>query len=123
MRNIADMTAIELSDCLCEIAEPAESLFSDASVRNALDELKATLPEQATWKQAFSVFSSVLYPVLSGEKHRADVYAILAAIDGVSAAEIESRNGVEVMGNMFKVFVRDGDLQDMFRPVCEIRSK
>lgn len=123
MRKIEELTAIELSECLCKIAEPAENLFSDVTVRNALDEFKTTMPEKATWKQALSVFASVLYPVLSGEKHRFDVYTILAAIDGVSVAEIENRNGLEVMGNMFKVFVQDGDVQDLFRPVCEIRRK
>lgn len=123
MRNIADMTAVELSECLCKMADPAENLFSDVAVRNAIDDFKKSMPEKATWKQALSVFAAVLYPVLCGESHRADVYAILAAIDGVSVADIEGRNGLEAMGNMFKVFVQDGDVQDLFRPVCEARSK
>ena len=123
MRNIAEMTAIELYECLCKIADPAESLLSDVAVRAAMDEFKKNLPKNVSVEHAFSMFATVLFPVLSGESHRAETYAILAALDGVKVNEIESRNGLEVMRDMFKTFVIDGEVQAIFRPVCEARSK
>ena len=51
------------------------------------------------------------------------MYAILGALNDVDGGEIKQRNGVEMMRDMFKAFVLDGDLAGIFRPGCEVRGE
>jgi hypothetical protein len=51
------------------------------------------------------------------------VYAIFAALDGVSVDEIKEQNGVEFMRDIFRGFVLDGDLVSIFRPGIEVRGE
>lgn len=123
MKKISEMTMSELSRCMCAIAEPAERLFSDGAVTEAFAEANEKIGEKAPVKTAFSIFSAVLFPVLTGEKHKQDTYAILSALTDQKAEEIENRNGVEVMRDLFAIFVVDGEVQSMFQPCAEVRRK
>lgn len=122
MRNLSDMTANELTKCLCAIADPAENVFSDKAVTSAMDEYKAKLNDKTTVKTGFSLFVTTLFPVLM-EKHDTDVYTIIAALANASEDDVKSCNGVEFMRDVFKAFVLDGDLAAIFRPGCEVRGK
>lgn len=123
MKKIANMNACELSVCLCKLAEPAECLFNDGAVVEAMDELRKAIPAKSDIPTVFSLFTAILVPKLMGEKHQEDVYSILAAIDGVTVDEIKERNGLETLRDVFVVFVTERDVETIFRPGCEARSK
>ena len=115
--------ASELSACLCQIAEPAEKLLSDSAVIDALDGFRKDIPEKSDVATAFSLFTTMVVPKLMDKKHQKDVYSILAAIDGVAVEEIHKRNGLETIRDMFVVFAMERDVETIFRPACEARSK
>lgn len=123
MKKIAEMNASELSACLCQIAEPAEKLLSDSAVIEALDGFRNAIPEKASVATAFSLFTTMLVPKLMDKKHQKDVYSILAAIDGVTVEDVQKRNGLETVRDMFVVFAMERDVETIFRPACEARGK
>lgn len=123
MKKISEMTACELSVCLCKIAEPAEKLLSDSAVIEALDGFRNAIPEKASVSTAFSLFTTMLVPKLMDKKHQKDVYSILAAIDGVTVEDVQKRNGLETVRDMFVVFAMERDVETIFRPACEARGK
>lgn len=123
MKKISEMNANELTTCLCKLAEPSEKLMSDGAVVEALDELRKAIPEKADVATVFSLFTSIVVPRLMDEKHQKDTYAVLAAIDGVAVEEIEKRNGLEVLRDVFVSFVMERDVETIFRPGCEARGK
>ena len=122
MRNLSDMTATELTKCLCEICSPAEMIFGDGAVKEALDTYHKQINENTTVQTGFSLFVKDVFPVLMG-KHENEVYAILAAVDGVGVDDVKNCNGVEFMRDVFKAFVLDGDLVGIFRPCIEARGE
>lgn len=122
MKKISEMTAGELTACICKMAEPAEKLYSDNAVIEALESFRSRIPDNATLETTFSIFTGTMIPVLTGKKHKADVYAILAALCDQTAEEVEKRNGVEVMRDLFIVFALDKDVETLFRPCFETRG-
>ena len=123
MKKISEMTACEISVCLCKIAEPAEKLLSDSAVIEALDGFRNAIPEKVSVATAFSLFTTMLVPKLMDKKHQKDVYSILAAIDGVTVEDVQKRNGLETVRDMFVVFAMERDVETIFRPSCEARGK
>lgn len=122
MKKISEMTMNELTVCLCKLAEPASNLFSDAAVTEALKEMRERAPEKCPLDVAFSLFTTIAVPVLTDEKHAQDTHAILAALDNVSVEDIGSRNGLEVIKDMFLVFAVDKDVETIFRPCAQARA-
>ena len=122
MKKISEMQAAEFAKCISRIAGPAESLLSDSAVREALDEYKKALPDEITWEAGLSLFASMLFPVLVGDAHRAETYEIIAALNDVGVAAIEEKSGLALMGDVFRAFVIDGEVQAIFRAGCEARS-
>ena len=122
MRNLSDLKASELSKCLCEIAPHAENIFCDGAVTEALDDYHKQIKNDTSVQTGFGLFVKDVFPVLMG-KHEDDVYAIFAALDGVSVNEIKNRNGVEFMRDVFRNFVLDGDIVSIFRPGIEVRGE
>jgi hypothetical protein len=122
MKKIEEMNVNELTACLCEIAEPAEKLFCDMAVLDALDKMKKSIPDEATPKLVFSLFMTIVYPRLMNEQNKDSTMKILAAMNGVTVAEIENRNGVNNAGEMFSIFIMDRDVESIFRPACEVRG-
>ncbi len=122
MKKIDEMTMTELSTFLCKVAAPAENIFTDGAVNEAFDEVANLLKDKATVENAFSAFCAVLVPAMMS-KHEEDVFTILAALEGVSVAEIKDKNGFEAMRTMFKAFMIDRDIQTIFRPMQKVRGK
>lgn len=120
MKRIHEMTMAELSVCLCKMAEPAERIFSDGAVIDALREMRNRMSEKTTVDTAVSIFAAVLFPVLMSDAHKQDAYAILDAMGATVKADT---NGLEAMRDLFVVFVRDRDVESLFRPCAEARCK
>lgn len=123
MKKISEMNMTDLSAMLCQIAAPAERLFSDGAVCAAFDEMHNRMGDGQTVKTAFSLFATVMMPVLMSEAHKADTCAIMAILCDGDAKAIENANGLETMRDMFRVFVMEGDVEAIFRPGAEIRGE
>lgn len=123
MKKISEMNMNDLSALLCKIAAPAENLFSDGAVCAAFDEMHKRMGDGQTVKKAFSLFVTVLVPVLMSDAHKADTCAIMAMLCEGDAKAIENGNGLETMRDMFRVFVMEGDVEAIFRPGAEIRGE
>ena len=121
MKKIHEMNASELTALICRIAEPAERIFTDGAVINALDTMRTRVPEDVTIELAFSLFVREVVPVLTGESHRKDTYAIMAALCEQTIEEVLERNGIEMMRDMFVVFALDKDVESLFRPCGKAR--
>lgn len=122
MKKMHEMSMGELAGCIGKIAKPAERLFSDNAVIEALKTVRETVHEGMTMEAAFSLFVSILFPVLTDGKHKKDSYAIVTALSDAETA-VEDRNGLEVMRDMFMIFLVDKDVESIFRPCIEARGK
>lgn len=122
MKKISEMNMAELAACICKLSGPAEKLFSDGAVIDALDDFRKRIPENATIETAFYLFMTAVLPVITGDEHKEHTYAILSALCDQTAAEIEARNGLEVMRDLFVVFAMERDVETIFRPGCQARG-
>ena len=123
MRNLNELSVNELGKCISLMAVPAEKIFKDKAFTSALDEYRANVTDKTTVAEGLSLFAVKLFPLLVNGKHEKDVYMILAAIDGVSIDVIKAKSGAEIMQDMFRAFVLDGDVAAIFRPMCEAWSE
>ena len=57
------------------------------------------------------------------EEHKKDTCEIMAVMTDGDAKTIMESNGLEMMRDMFRVFVVDGDVNAIFRPNAEIRGE
>lgn len=122
MKKIHEMNANELTACICKIAAPAERVFTDGAVIDALDTMRGRIPEDVTIDLAFSLFVRDVVPALTGKEHKDDTYAIMAALCDETVDEVMERNGLEVMRDMFVIFALDKDVEGIFRPCGKARS-
>lgn len=123
MKKISEMNGNELSVCMTKIAPNAETLFADGAVSAALDALSAKMGKGTTVDKAVAWFSGELFPLLTGEKHRGETYAIMEALGYGEAAKMGEKNGIELLRDLFCVFVRDGEVTTIFRPGAEVRGE
>lgn len=121
MKNITEMTAAELSACIGRIAGPAQRIYSDRATIDALEAFRERMPEKVTAETAMSLFVTTVYPVLTGKEHKKDAYAILEAL--CEGEKTENRNGLEVMRDLFVIFVKDREVEAIFRPGVEARGE
>ncbi len=78
------------------------------------------MSEKTTVDTAVSIFAAVLFPVLMSDAHKQDAYAIL---DAMGAPVKADTNGLEALRDLFVVFIRDRDVESLFRPCAEARCK
>lgn len=121
MKKLSEMTANELLTCIAEVADPAERIYSDCAVIEALDEYTKKLQEKPDATKALSLFTKILLPKLMG-KHSDDAYTIVGALNGKTAEEIGAANGRDVLRDMFVIFGLERDIEGLFRPCCEARG-
>ena len=122
MKKISEMNMAELTACICKLSGPAEKLFSDGAVIDALDDFRNRIPENATIETAFSLFMAAVLPVITSDEHKMHTYAILSALCDQPVEGIEARNGLEVMRDLFLVFAMERDVETIFRPGCQGRG-
>lgn len=123
MRKITEMTTDELAIAICQMAEPASNIMFDGAVSEAFVEMSKKLDKNSTLLQNIAVFASVLVPVLLGDKHRQDTYAVLAALEGKTVDNIRRQNGLKTAKDLFEVFMSNKDTAVIFRPDQEVRAE
>lgn len=123
MKKLSDMPMAELSESIATIADCADRLFGDGAVCTAFDELTAKMGDKCRVDRAVALFASGVFPLLTSEKHKADTYTIMEALGCGKAEEMDAKNGIEMMRDMFCVFVRDAEVTTIFRPGTDVRGE
>lgn len=117
MKKISEMNGEELAITLCNLSEPAASLFGDpevANMINAVGEIKETNPLNYLAKTV-----GIFAPVILGDKHREDVFAILAVVRGVNVKVIREQNGLQTVREIVQLLFKDFDAMTFFRPAAD----
>ena len=91
--KLSEMTTTQLTDCLCLIAEPIGNIAADAEVTDAI---KRYQDKDMTLIDQIGLLTGKLLP-LALKKHRADVFAVLAALTGKTVKQIGAQNGLELV--------------------------
>ena len=117
MKKLSQMSCAELSRVLCEIASPAENLFTDPDVMGFFDKMKDLRQESNGIPVVFMArLLTTMTPVFLGDKHRDDTLGILAALKGVPVKKLANQNGMETMRDVWDMLTTDSDLMSFFRP-------
>lgn len=114
MKKINEMTTMELSTLLLDIAEPMNNLASDDELfeafrRCTLQGMK--LKQRNGLKFIMQTYGELVSKLL-GEKHRMDTLRILAAVEGKPITELMTMNGTEVLADIKKAW--EDNLKDFF---------
>lgn len=123
MKKISKMNGNELSVCMAKIAPCADAIFSDGAVSGAIDSLAAKMGKGIAADKAVAWFSGELFPLLTGEKHREDTYTIMEALGYGEASKMGEKNGIELLRDLFVIFVKDAEVTTIFRPGAEVRGE
>ena len=107
--RISEMNTKEAAACLCKIAAPVGRIGEDKALNAYLRKLNEN--KGKTLLEVISGAMSTLLPVML-ENHYADVIAVLSALTGKSAEEIEEQNILVTMRDAQGVI--DKDLLDFF---------
>lgn len=112
--KISEMNTDQLSDALVELTDPISNIAKDEELNKALNELsekrqkkEITMPFQ----EGLSIIKAFVPALL--KRHRQEVYAVLAALTGKSAAEIAGQNGFKTILEARHVI--DKELIDFFK--------
>lgn len=115
MKKLSEMNTVEMTQVLCRIAEPAATLFADNSVADAFAEAVKAREAATNHMQFFTRCIAIFAPVIL-DRHRDEVFAILAAIKGVSVEEINAQPGMQTVREIVEMLTADQELTTFFRP-------
>lgn len=116
MKKLSEMNSEELTVALCKLAEPAANLFGDPDVTDALQKMTEAKSECKTVMQLMAKAIGIFAPVLLGDKHRNDVFQIVAAVRGVDVKVIREQNGLQTVKEIVQLLIKDVDAMTFFRP-------
>ena len=113
--KLSQMSTDRVTDVLCEIAPYAMNIMGDeelvAELRSALDYRDTNTAAERT-ALAISKISKLVPIVL--KKRKAELFAIIGALNGKSAAEIGKQNIIKTMSQI-KDISKDKELLDFFK--------
>ncbi|MBR3797222.1 MAG: hypothetical protein IKK34_14520 [Clostridia bacterium] len=115
IKKLAELDGDEMATLLCRIAEPAANIFADPKTAEffaAGVELRKTSPSMMVYMTQLAALGA---PVLLGEKHREDIFEILAALKGRTKQEIRKQKGMQTMQEIIHILMSDADLMTFFR--------
>lgn len=114
MRLFSQMTTDESMDAMCIIAPHLQSIFDD---KELIAELQRKLPKGEHTKLEIYRFGAsrifVLLPVVLKE-HRADVYGVLSAFNGLTEEECGKQNVIATMVQV-RALLNDKEFVNFFR--------
>lgn len=112
--RIADLTTEQGFDTLCEIVPHLGAIITDDEL---LGELKRktgitdTSTKAEIWAAALDKITALMPIIL--KKHRAEVYGVIAAINGKTADEINKQSFLVTAGELRDI-INDADLRSFF---------
>lgn len=106
MKKLSEMTAAELTTALCELAVPIGNLAQDDEVMEALKQIAEKRKPGTTLGKFFGLSFAVLVPLLLN-KHKADTFAVLAALTGKTQQQLAEENGLQLLKEIRGVLTPD----------------
>ena len=123
IKKLSEMTSEELAVALCKMAQPIADIFGDPDVAEFFSQgvkLREESPSQMVYMTRLVALAA---PVILGEKHRNDVFAILAAIKGVEVEAVRDQPGMQTVNEVVQILMTDTDMMTFFRPRSARNSK
>ena len=116
--KLSQLTTDEALDVLCEITPAVASIVGDEELMNVIGKaVKRDGMTRAGMMLLGAEKLSKIVPVVMKE-HRSDVFAIVAAVNKVSADEIASQNVIKT-SMQIRELCKDKELIDFFRSCAE----
>lgn len=116
--KLSQLTTDEALDVLCEITPAVASIVGDEELMNVIGKaVKRDGMTRAGMMLLGAEKLSKIVPVVMKE-HRSDVFAIVAAVNKVSAEEIASQNVIKT-SMQIRELCKDKELIDFFRSCAE----
>lgn len=116
--KLSQLTTDEALDVLCEITPAVASIVGDEELMNVIGKaVKRDGMTRAGMMLLGAEKLSKIVPVVMKE-HRSDVFAIVAAVNKVSAEEIASQNVIKTSVQI-RELCKDKELIDFFRSCAE----
>lgn len=119
LKKLSEMNGEELAITLCNLSEPAASLFGDPDVTEVLKKVDTLRKDCPNKMQFLAKAVGIFAPVILGDKHREDVFAILAVVRGVDVKVIREQNGLQTVREIVQLLFKDFDAMTFFRPAAE----
>ena len=88
---------------LCKIVTDTARIFSDACVLEAVRDAQKEMGDKPSMSAVLSAFSTNIAPMLLGEKYKADMLSILAALEG------DTSEGSGTIRDLFSLVLLDKD--------------
>lgn len=115
--KLSELSTDRAADVLCEITPFLANLAGDTALQDTLrDKLKLQDGQKPSMAELYTFGAqklAVIVPIVLKE-HRADVFGMLAALNGTTAAQIAAQGVMDTMGQLREV-MQDEQLRDFFK--------
>lgn len=115
--KLSELSTDRAADVLCEITPFLANLAGDTALQDTLrDKLKLQDGQKPSMAELYTFGAqklAVIVPIVLKD-HRADVFGMLAALNGTTAAQIAAQGVMDTMGQLREV-MQDEQLRDFFK--------
>ena len=115
--KLSELSTDRAADVLCEITPFLANLAGDTALQDTLrDKLKLQDGQKPSMAELYTFGAqklAVIVPIVLKD-HRADVFGMLAALNGTTAAQIAAQGVMDTMGQLREV-MQDKQLRDFFK--------
>lgn len=115
--KLSELSTDRAADVLCEITPFLANLAGDTALQDTLrDKLKLQDGQKLSTAELYTFGAqklAVIVPIVLKD-HRADVFGMLAALNGTTAAQIAAQGVMDTMGQLREV-MQDEQLRDFFK--------
>lgn len=115
--KLSELSTDRAADVLCEITPFLANLAGDTALQDTLrDKLKLQDGQKPSMAELYTFGAqklAVIVPIVLKD-HRADVFGMLAALNGTTAAQIAAQGVMDTMRQLREV-MQDGQLRDFFK--------
>lgn len=115
--KLSELSTDRAADVLCEITPFLANLAGDTALQDTLrDKLKLKDGQKLSTAELYTFGAqklAVIVPIVLKD-HRADVFGMLAALNGTTATQIAAQGVMDTMGQLREV-MQDEQLRDFFK--------
>lgn len=115
--KLSELSTDRAADVLCEITPFLANLAGDTALQDTLrDKLELQDGQKPSMAELYTFGAqklAVIVPIVLKD-HRADVFGMLAALNGTTAAQIAAQGVMDTMGQLREV-MQDEQLRDFFK--------
>ena len=115
--KLSELSTDRAADVLCEITPFLANLAGDTALQDTLrDKLKLKDGQKLSTAELYTFGAqklAVIVPIALKD-HRTDVFGMLAALNGTTAAQIAAQGVMDTMGQLREV-MQDEQLRDFFK--------